>query len=266
MYSVIRYSEIAGPLLTVNPFTILCFYGLILKWITMKAWRLTEWSVRVNACRMEKMVIGIDYSDNLNIVEHGFPLYTDISVMSTTHAYSVITCGGLGYCNEQTSGCRWFILLWSVLLRWRTVHIVLRRVCMQVLGFLCNSIYVIGHYLTYMHICLAQKYKTRSNNAGFTSSKLLYKTTIERENYWGHKQNTILIQTLFENLTLALMIYTNHLWNNDNYTPQAVTLRILHFATQCIWVFSMSIIINVQTRPAAHTASYLMGGGVMSWS
>ena len=62
-------------------------------------------------------MIGIDNNDNLNIVEHGFPLYTDINAISTTHAYSVITCGGLGYCNEQTSGCGRFLLLRSVLLQ-----------------------------------------------------------------------------------------------------------------------------------------------------
>jgi len=82
-----------------------------------------EWSVSVNVCRMEKTAIGIDNNDNLNIVGHGFPLYTDINAISTTHAYKVITCGGLGYCNEQRSGCVRFLLLWSVLLQWGTVHI-----------------------------------------------------------------------------------------------------------------------------------------------
>ena len=60
---------------------------------------------------MEKTAIGIDNNDNLNIVEHGFPLYTDINAISTTHEYSVITCGSLGYCNEQTSGGGTFLLL-----------------------------------------------------------------------------------------------------------------------------------------------------------
>jgi hypothetical protein len=57
------------------------------------------------------MQIRIDCNDNLNTVEHGFPLYTDISVMSTAHAYRVITYDGLGACNEETTGRRWRLFL-----------------------------------------------------------------------------------------------------------------------------------------------------------
>jgi hypothetical protein len=42
-------------------------------------------------------------------VEHGFPLYKDISVMSTTHAYSVITCRGMGDRNGEASRWRRFL-------------------------------------------------------------------------------------------------------------------------------------------------------------
>jgi hypothetical protein len=149
------------------------------------------------------MQIRIDCNDNLNTVEHGFPLYTDISVMSTTHAYSVITSDGLGACNVETTERRWLLfLLWSILLWWRDIHVCLRHGNVQLLVSRYNSVRYFRPRLKHTNmrqVHMRSRYLIRNDNMVYISLDSISETgnnnnnKIFRKHYWRQERNSLYI-------------------------------------------------------------------------